>query len=111
MKVSGPTLSELEKGKYKPGHDLFYNISKEFNVNLNFLLFGEGEMFLDPIKETASRLESFAVNNEEVRKFLHYFEKSKILQFRILSHFNTILIEEQPIIEKEIEGKKNPGDT
>ncbi|MCK4762513.1 MAG: helix-turn-helix transcriptional regulator [Candidatus Aminicenantes bacterium] len=102
LKISGPTLSEIENGKYNPGYDTFYNISKVFNVNLYYLLFGEGEMFTDPIKESISRVESFAIHDEEVKNFLWYFEKSKIFQFRILSFFKEYLVLNQETLEKEI---------
>ena len=103
LNVSGPTLSDLEKGKYKPGHELFYNISKDFNVNLYYLLFGEGEMFVSPAGEIAGKIERLAEENGEVKKFLWYFERSKIFRFRILSYFNAILIDEKGSIEKEIQ--------
>lgn len=103
LNISGPTLSDLEKGKYKPGHELYYNISKEYNVNLYYLLFGDGEMFASPAGETAERIEKLAEENSEVRKFLRYFERSKIFRFRILSYFNAVLIDDKESIEKEIQ--------
>ena len=106
LNVSGPTLSDLEKGKYKPNHELFYNISKEYNVNLYYLLFGEGDMFNSPSGETAERIEKLAEENSEVKKFLRYFERSKIFRFRILSYFNAILIDDKESIEKEIQAVK-----
>ncbi len=107
LKISGPSLSEIEKGKYKPGHDFFVNISKEFNVNLYYLFFGKGEMFLDPTSDYSTRAENFAVNNEDVRKFLWYFGKSRIVQYLILGHFRSILSNEKAAIEKEIEEYKS----
>jgi len=43
-------------------------------------------------------------DNEETRKSNWYFEKSKVLRFRILSYFNKLLIEENDVIEEEIKG-------
>jgi transcriptional regulator with XRE-family HTH domain len=106
LNVSGPTLSDLEKGKYKPRYELFYHISKEYNVNLNYLLFGEGEMFVSPAGEIAGRIEKLAEENGEVKKFLWFFDRSKIFRFRILSYFNAILIDEKESIEKEIKVSK-----
>jgi transcriptional regulator with XRE-family HTH domain len=102
LNVSGPTLSDVEKGKYKPSYDLIYNISKEFNVNLYYLLFGEGEMFGKNKEEIGSGLINEFSDSNEISKFNWYFEKSKVLRFRILSYFNKLLIEERNVIEEEI---------
>ncbi len=39
-------ISSVEKGKANPGHSFFFKISTLFNVNLNYLFHGKGEMFL-----------------------------------------------------------------
>ncbi len=106
LKISAPSLSEIEKGKYKPGHDFFVNISKEFNVNLYYLLFGEGEMFVGPGLVYSGQADSFAVNNKDVRQFLWYFERSKIVQYLILGQFRSILRNEKTAVEKDIEEYK-----
>jgi hypothetical protein len=67
---------------HKPGHELFYNISKKYNVNIYYLLFSEGEMFSTPAGETAKRIEKLSEENGEVKKFLRYFDRSKIFRFR-----------------------------
>ena len=52
---------------YKAGHELFYNISKKYNVNIYYLLFGEGEMFSTPVGETAGRIGKLAEENGKVK--------------------------------------------
>jgi len=107
LQVSGPTLSEIEKGKYKPGHDFFYNIATEFKVNLYYLIFGEGDMFLDPTNALLNSSDEFVVNRKEVNDFLWFFKKSKIIQYLILGHFRTIMLQEKDAIEKEINEESN----
>ena len=102
LKMSGGALSEIESGKYKPGHDFFYMISKEFNVNLYYLIFGEGEMFTDPAKE----LTGLEAENEDVRQLFFYFERSKLVRYYILGYFNKIFFENKNIIDKEVEEQK-----
>lgn len=45
--ISQGFLSELESNKKAPSYTLLIAISHVFNVNLNWLLTGEGEMFID----------------------------------------------------------------
>ena len=102
LNMSSPSLSEIETGKYKPGYDFLINISKEFNVNLYYVLFGEGDMFIDPILSSYRRVKEFAVNIEDVRDFLYYFERSSILQYFILNQFKTKMVMEKEPVLKEI---------
>jgi transcriptional regulator with XRE-family HTH domain len=109
LNMSSPSLSEIETGKYKPGYDFLIRISKEFNVNLYYVLFGEGDMFIDPTLSSYSRAKEFAVNTEDVRDFLYYFERSSILQYFILNQYKTkMVMEKEPILKeiKEYESKR-----
>lgn len=42
---SKTSISDYETGKKKPPFDLLVSLSRVFNVNLHYILFGEGEMF------------------------------------------------------------------
>ena len=103
IKISGPSLSEIEKSKYYPNFEFMLNIAREFNVNLYYLVFGEGEMFIEPGKRTDMViLEELAGNSSHIRKFIYYFERSDIIRFFILSQFKYKLMLDREIIDKEI---------
>ena len=103
LNISGPSLSELENGKYYPNFEFIYNISREYNVNLYYLLFGEGNMFIEPGKRAdINKLEELAGNNEVIRRFLYYFERSEIIRYHILGQFKIMLMTEKDLIEKEV---------
>jgi transcriptional regulator with XRE-family HTH domain len=106
LNISGPALSEIENDKYKPGHDFFYNLVQEFNVNLYYLLFGEGDMFSESTSSFSPGLAKFAVVNEEVSKFLWYFEHSPIVQYYILGQFRRFYQKEKEEVELDIESYK-----
>jgi len=102
LDLSAAALSEIENDKYKPGHDFFYNMVKEFKVNLYYLYFGKGDMFIG-IKEGGKEVVAdFAVKNSEVEKFLWYFERSPIVQYFILGQFRRFFRKEQEEIEQDI---------
>ncbi len=102
LNVSGPALSEIENGKYKPGYEFLYNAVKEFNVNLYYLLFGEGDMFRNPMEAMADRAGKFAVNIPEVQRFIDGFERSPYVQYSILALFRTLMLRDREIIEQDI---------
>ncbi len=101
--LSAPTLSEIEKGKYKPGHDFFVNIAREFNVSLHFLLLAEGEMFQPRTKNGDGLVikELIAEGNPDVLKFFRYFQRSPMVRYLMLGHFRGLLYWEREAIQEE----------
>lgn len=102
IKISAPSYSEIETGKYKPKFDVIQSIGKAFNVNLYYLLYGEGEMFIDPSHPFFKSTSGFLIKDHEVRKFFRYFEYSPMVQLMVLAHFRKILNTEKEAIEKEM---------
>lgn len=101
--ISAPSYSEVESGKYKPKYDLLECLASKYNINLYYLLFGEGAITRDPGYSIEPSTEDFAVNLEDVRKFLWHFKRSHFVQLMILGYFRTILRKEKETINQEIE--------
>jgi transcriptional regulator with XRE-family HTH domain len=109
MNMSVTNLSDIENGKTHPCHDFFYRVLKEFNINLNYCLSGEGSMFLDMEAgssvpagdETDKNRYYYDVDNEDVHEFLDYFFSSNIVRYQIMSAFTRLLNEEEDAIEKD----------
>ena len=57
LDISNASLSEMEAGNAKPRFELIYNITKKFKVNINYLLHGEGEIFMSDEISRQSGLE------------------------------------------------------
>jgi transcriptional regulator with XRE-family HTH domain len=99
--MSSPALSEIENGKYKPGHYVLYNIVKICKVNLYYLLFGEGEMFLESLS-IGGGIPRYLVSHPEMKRFNWYFERSPILQHYILGKFRQYMNEERAAIDRDV---------
>jgi transcriptional regulator with XRE-family HTH domain len=106
LKVSNAFITDLENGKYKPGYDFFIKIVRAYNVNLHYLLFGEGEMFRSPTTHFSKLVDNLSVSRDDVRELLWYFERSPIVQYMILGYFRSILQKEAGAIKKELEEYK-----
>jgi transcriptional regulator with XRE-family HTH domain len=102
LNLSGAALSEIENDKYKPGHDFFLHMAKEFNVNLYYLFFGKGDMFIGIAEGSKEGAAHFVAKNSEVEKFLWHFERSPIVQYFILGQFRRFFQKEQKEIESDI---------
>jgi DNA-binding XRE family transcriptional regulator len=101
INASVTTICEIENEKHKPNCDCLEQISLVFNINLYWLLFGEGEMFLDPVTLVMNQAGDFS-SYKEVRKFLHYFRNSSIIRYSTLANFCTLMVQQKQNIEKEI---------
>lgn len=51
LEMSQNTLTCYERGERKPSIKLFVQLHKKLNVNLNWFISGEGEMFNDKITD------------------------------------------------------------
>ena len=107
LNISVSSLSEVETGKYKAGIELLTLLSKKYNVNLYFVLFGEGDIFISPTASLYTRASKFAINLKDMRNFLYHFERSSILQYFILSQYKARMLSEGDMILKEIEASEN----
>ena len=103
LNISGPSLSEIETGKYKPGFEFLVKLHKVFNVNLYYVFFGQGTMFEDPIISSIRQIEKYAKNIEDIREFLYYLKHSAILQYAILNLYKKLMISDKDLIMKEVE--------
>lgn len=106
LEISAPALSELETGKNKPGFDFLVRIVKRFEVNLYYVIFGEGEMFSDPITSFLKSDSDYGVNINDIREFLHYFKRSKSIQYSVMNFFTELKLRNKDLIELDIEKKE-----
>ena len=107
LEISAPSLSEIETGRNRPGIELLIKLSKNYNVNLYYVLLGKGEMFVNPVLDYFIQAKEYAVNVDDVREFLEIFSKSKEMQYYILSEFHNKMIQNGNLILEKIGKKKN----
>jgi transcriptional regulator with XRE-family HTH domain len=105
--ISGASLSEVEAGNAKPMIELYYNITKKFDVNQNYLLFGAGDMFMDEDNSGIFPGENDNEFIEFMEKFLFYFKNSKLMRTAMMGHFTTFLLDNEATIEKDIKKNKS----
>ena len=112
LSISAASYSEIEGGKYKPNYEFIYNISTQFDVNLYFLLFGKGDMFLRDNQLITADIGNMVVDREEVFRFLWYFRHSPIVQYLTLANFRSIMRKDKEAIEQEVAeyGPKEEGE-
>jgi transcriptional regulator with XRE-family HTH domain len=107
LNASGTAISEIEGGKYKPNYDLILRLGQEFNVNLNYLIYGKGEIFTDGINLTDfCNTDKLKVDKEKFLEMLWYCENSPIVQFSVMAFFSRLIQSDREAIQNEIEENK-----
>jgi DNA-binding XRE family transcriptional regulator len=102
LDISNASLSEMEAGNAKPRFELIYNITKKFKVNINYLLHGEGEVFMSDEISRQSGLEIKSEYQPFFKDFLYYFNQSPLVRTAMMNYFRTYILEKETLIEKDI---------
>lgn len=110
LDISNASLSEMEAGNAKPRFELLYNITKRYNINLNYLLHGEGEIFMP---NEISRQSAFEINpghRDFFKEFFYYFNCSYLVRTAMINYFRTYILEKESLIKKDIIKTQNGRD-
>jgi transcriptional regulator with XRE-family HTH domain len=102
--ISNASLSSIEAGNAMPRFELIYNIIKVHHVNIRYVLFGEGEMFMidsDPLAEKFE-IEFTAEYRAFFRELIFYFNKSQLARSGVLNKVRQYIIDNKETILKEI---------
>jgi transcriptional regulator with XRE-family HTH domain len=105
LQIAASYLCEIESGNAKPGPDFFVKVASEYNVNLNYLLAGAGDMFNtgQNIKAREFQIDNGVRTTEEL---LWLMENSNYFYGTILSLANKTLLSEGEIIKKSLISKR-----
>jgi transcriptional regulator with XRE-family HTH domain len=102
LSVSSTTVTDIENGRVNPGFTFIANIAKVFNVNLYYLLYGEGSPYGTLLDDTQDGLRLFGKFDEKDREFFTFYCKSDFVRFTILGHFQKLKSENKKVIEEEV---------
>ncbi len=98
------TLSQYENGRTKPGFKFLFYLTTIFNVNLNYVVRGEGEPFIprrvDPSQ--VSERKPFGKFSGDVENMLWYMEHSRLALGAIMTLAKEYLYRNEDLIEKDI---------
>jgi transcriptional regulator with XRE-family HTH domain len=83
---SRSNLSQVENGLILPGFTILAALRKKFNVSVDWLLTGEGSMFIHE-KEKELYLLDFGKDTDEIKEMLEEMKESPVLKYRMLSDF------------------------
>ncbi len=104
-------LSELENGlKENPGIGTLYKISTQYNVSLDYLVHGIGDMFLPDKDSDEKRRQSIFQVLETVDDVSWLMKNSNFVKNTILAYAVKIMIENEYVIKKELTRQSDKGE-
>jgi transcriptional regulator with XRE-family HTH domain len=102
LNVVSSYLSDIENGKGNPGHAFFFKFSFFYNVSLDFLFYGKGEMFRKPGKEPPGD-EDFVEEIKSIDDIVWYMKNSPIFFHRIMAFAGKFAYENVEVLKRNIE--------
>jgi transcriptional regulator with XRE-family HTH domain len=100
----GPFLSQIENGtKKNPGVWIFLQISLVYNVSLDYLFHGTGDMFLNQKTNIDTDKRDYIEDIDSVEDLLWLFEHSKFFKDSIMGYAGKFKYENEVLIKKSIE--------
>jgi transcriptional regulator with XRE-family HTH domain len=107
LDVQPTYLCDIEAGKGNPGPDFFQKLASQYKINLNYLIMGTGEMFIQ--KQGLNKLKpiEFDISDgiDDIEKLIWLMGKSPYFKNIAMGACNKILINEEEFIRKSISKK------
>ncbi|UCH97896.1 MAG: helix-turn-helix transcriptional regulator [Candidatus Aminicenantes bacterium] len=96
LNISNTYLSEIESGKFRPGFEFFVNMVTKFDVNIRYLVTGEGDFF---IKTENDSKKYYGENSELIEEMLRDFEHVSMVKFAVLEFYQSYKISKKELIK------------
>lgn len=109
MQISNANLSEMEQGNAKPRFELLYNLILKFKINVEYIFYGKGEMFLPGSKEGSVIDLSGFEEEASLKELISYCGKSVLVRSYVINSFRKYFLEHEELIQKEIDRADTGG--
>ena len=105
LKISPSYLCDIENGRANPGPEFFVRLVKHYNINLNYLFLGSGNMkaSLDRVQN----IQDVKIGKEidSIEELAWLMQHSKFFKNSILAQANSLINKETELIASSL--KKN----
>lgn len=104
--ISGSLISQIESGQKNPVYELLYKLMKKYNVSLDWLFIGKGEMYLEMEPEVEVVEDKYIDEIESIDDLVWYLEHSNIFNLNVMGYAARFFFENEENIKKELERKR-----
>lgn len=102
INITNSYLSDIETGKGNPGHSFFFKLAMAYEVSLNYLFLGKGEIFLETTRPNNPDDPKFP-NIWTIEDLCWYMVRSPIFSQEIISYAAKFRYEHKNLIEMDMD--------
>lgn len=112
LDISPGYLSEIESGKANPGPEFFLKFSGDYDVSVEYLFHGRGDMFY-PRNRKIETAEDFHFDRdiESIEELVWLMEHSPFFKNMVLAYASITLLDNEDLIKKSVlKSQKAPAE-
>jgi len=107
LDIDEKIITRMEKYDTIPGYYLLIRLYEVYRVSPNFLLLGEGDMFIDRLHTLSNRGLELLAEHEELSRILVLMGKSYYFKHAVMAFALTYLTFNDKLIKQDIEQRGN----
>ena len=92
-------LAEMENGTRSPNQSYLFLLARDYHVNINWILTGQGRMFVSDIEQNYN----FGNDKRQMDEIIYMMEQSPYVRFKIIAHYWELKSENKDIFDSVIE--------
>ena len=107
LEFSEGYLCQIEKGKANPTYEFFYKLALKYNVSMDYLFYGKGDLFFKrkiAIEESEDVLMLDSIDT--IDELLWFFDHSELFKMTIMSEAKKFLYGNRKSIEEDIKHER-----
>ena len=108
--ITAGYLSGIENGKGNPGIKFFIELTDRYKVNMNYLFYGSGKMFIDEKAPLPWDSREILDDIEDPDDIMWFIKNSPIFRNEMFVHAAKFLYDNKVIIHKNIENFRKKGE-
>ena len=105
LDLSEGYICQIEKGKANPTYEFFYKLALKYNVSMDYLFYGKGELFFKrklEVEEDEGMRDSIDSNDD----LLWFMEHSELFRMNIMVEAKRYLYESEENIRRDIQHER-----
>lgn len=108
LEISVPTLSEIEHDKTPPGFNILRNAALKYNVNVHYVILGEGDPFRSNEKDKSDELAQLSENSQfspKTLEFLKFMFDTDYNTLQVLLMYERLKLSDDPLLKDYFENQ------
>ncbi len=105
LEFSEGYLCQIEKGKANPTYEFFYKLVSKYNVSLDYLFYGKGDLFFKR-KMSGEENEEMLDSIDNIDELLWFLEHSELFKMTIIAEAKRFFYGNRDSIKEDIKHER-----